>query len=76
MIYSHRLRCMCQIILVLAGGILGVPAGMEPYLFFSIGDLAVLILRILLADAGDDWTLQKATLESGREAVEQSEEEA
>lgn len=49
---------------------------MEPSLFFSIGDLAVLILRILSADAGDDWTLQKATLESGREAVEQSEEEA
>lgn len=49
---------------------------MEPYLFFSIGDLAVLTPRILSADAGDDWTLQEAILESGEEAVEQPEGEA
>jgi len=58
MIYPHCLRRMRQIILVLAGENLRVPAGMEPYLFFFfIGDLAVLTLRILSVDVGDDWTL-------------------
>lgn len=43
---------------------------------FFIGDLAALYSEDSIADAGDDWTLQRATLESGKEPVEHSEGEA
>lgn len=74
MIYPHCLRRMRHIKVVLADQNLRVSAGIQPYRLFSIGDLAVSILRVLSADEGDDCTLQSVYMESGKEAVGQSEE--
>lgn len=53
---------------------LGGSSFKNPYVGGSL--LIILILSILSADEGDDWTFHKATMKSGREAVEQAEGEA
>lgn len=69
MIYPHCLCRMRQIELVSAGRALRTLMGGGSLLI-------ILILSILSADEGDDWTFHKATMKSGREAVEQAEGEA
>lgn len=74
LIYPHCLRRMRQIELVTAGRALRSPTGGKS--FSLVGDLIVLILSILSDDEGDDWTLQRPSIVSGKEAVDQAEEVA